>query len=54
MALSANVVFGAIFKGLSALLTNLNSCAPVIAMVNADNGFGAGHMASLINKINEV
>jgi len=42
------------FKGLSALLTMLNSCAPGIAVVNVDNGFGAGYMASLINKINEV
>ena len=54
IALPTSVGYGANFKGLSALLTMLNSCAPGIAVVNVDNGFGAGYMASLINKINEV
>ncbi|GAI89187.1 unnamed protein product, partial [marine sediment metagenome] len=36
------------------LLTMLNSCAPGLAVVNIDNGFGAGYMASLINQLNEV
>jgi len=54
IALPTSVGYGANFKGLSALLTMLNSCAPGLAVVNVDNGFGAGYMASLINKINEV
>lgn len=54
IALPTSVGYGANFKGLSALLTMLNSCAPGIAVVNVDNGFGAGYMASLINTINEV
>lgn len=54
IALPTSVGYGANFKGLSALLTMLNSCAPGIAVVNVDNGFGAGYMAGLINKLNEV
>jgi NCAIR mutase (PurE)-related protein len=54
IALPTSVGYGANFKGLSALLTMLNSCAPGIAVVNVDNGFGAGYIASLINKLNEV
>jgi NCAIR mutase (PurE)-related protein len=46
-----SVGYGANFNGLSALLTMLNSCAAGIAVVNIDNGFGAGYLASLINKI---
>jgi len=42
--------YGANFGGLSALLTMLNSCSPGVAVVNIDNGFGAGYFASLINK----
>ncbi|MDD5431786.1 MAG: nickel pincer cofactor biosynthesis protein LarB [Candidatus Omnitrophica bacterium] len=42
--------YGASFGGLSALLTMLNSCSPGVAVVNIDNGFGAGYLASLINK----
>jgi len=41
--------YGANFKGLSALLTMINSCSPGIGVVNIDNGFGAGYLASLIN-----
>ncbi|MEK7483147.1 MAG: 1-(5-phosphoribosyl)-5-amino-4-imidazole-carboxylate carboxylase, partial [Planctomycetota bacterium] len=37
-------------KGLSALLTMLNSCSPGVAVVNIDNGFGAGYTAALINQ----
>ena len=40
---------GANFGGLSALLTMLNSCASGISVVNIDNGFGAGYIASQIN-----
>lgn len=41
--------YGASFNGLSALLTMLNSCSPGTAVVNIDNGFGAGYFANLIN-----
>jgi len=54
IAVPTSVGYGASFKGLSALLTMLNSCVPGLAVVNIDNGFGAGYMASLINQINEV
>jgi len=54
IAVPTSVGYGASFKGLSALLTMLNSCAPGLAVVNIDNGFGAGYMASLINHLNEV
>ncbi|MEJ2629321.1 MAG: 1-(5-phosphoribosyl)-5-amino-4-imidazole-carboxylate carboxylase, partial [bacterium] len=40
------------FKGISALLTMLNSCVPGIGVVNIDNGFGAGYLASMINNLN--
>ncbi|MDD5044684.1 MAG: nickel pincer cofactor biosynthesis protein LarB [Candidatus Omnitrophica bacterium] len=42
--------YGASFSGLSALLTMINSCSPGVAVVNIDNGFGAGYFASLINR----
>jgi NCAIR mutase (PurE)-related protein len=54
IAVPTSVGYGANFMGLSALLTMLNSCAPGLAVVNIDNGFGAGYMASLINHLNEV
>lgn len=54
IAVPTSVGYGANFKGFSALLTMLNSCAPGLAVVNIDNGFGAGYMASLINQLNEV
>jgi len=54
IAVPTSVGYGASFQGLSALLTMLNSCAPGLAVVNIDNGFGAGYMASLINQLNEV
>lgn len=44
-----SVGYGSSFEGLSALLSMLNSCAPGVAVVNIDNGFGAGYMASVIN-----
>jgi NCAIR mutase (PurE)-related protein len=43
-----SVGYGAHFDGLAALLTMLNSCAPGVAVVNIDNGFGAGLYAHLI------
>lgn len=50
IAVPTSVGYGANFKGLSALLTMLNSCAAGIGVVNIDNGFGAGYLASQINK----
>ncbi|MCE5329937.1 nickel pincer cofactor biosynthesis protein LarB [bacterium] len=48
-----SVGYGAGFKGISPLLTMLNSCSPGLAVVNIDNGFGAGYLAGVINnKIN--
>lgn len=43
--------YGANFQGLAALLAMLNSCAAGVAVVNIDNGFGAGRMASIINSM---
>jgi NCAIR mutase (PurE)-related protein len=53
IAVPTSVGYGASFKGLSALLTMLNSCAPGVAVVNIDNGFGAACMASTINQPGE-
>ncbi len=50
VAVPTSVGYGASFGGLSALLTMLNCCAPGVAVVNIDNGFGAGYMAHLINR----
>lgn len=45
-----SIGYGASFKGITPLLTMLNCCAPGVSVVNIDNGFGAGYLASLINK----
>lgn len=50
IAVPTSVGYGANFKGLTALLGMMNSCSPHVAVVNIDNGFGAGYMAALINK----
>lgn len=50
IAVPTSVGYGASFAGLSALLTMLNSCAAGIGVVNIDNGFGAGYLASQINQ----
>jgi NCAIR mutase (PurE)-related protein len=50
IAVPTSVGYGANFKGLSALLTMLNSCAPGVSVVNIDNGFGAGYIAAIINQ----
>lgn len=50
IAVPTSVGYGASFAGLSALLTMLNSCAAGIGVVNIDNGFGAGYLASQINR----
>ena len=49
IAVPTSVGYGASFQGLAPLLTMLNSCAAGVAVVNIDNGFGAGYMAALIN-----
>ncbi|MBI5952337.1 MAG: nickel pincer cofactor biosynthesis protein LarB [Chloroflexi bacterium] len=51
IAVPTSVGYGASFNGLSALLTMLNSCASGVAVVNIDNGFGAGYLASIINQM---
>jgi len=48
VALPTSVGYGAAFEGLAALLTMLNACAPGVAVVNIDNGYGAGHLAAQI------
>lgn len=48
IAVPTSVGYGASFKGLSALLTMLNTCSSGVAVVNIDNGFGAGYLASII------
>jgi len=53
IAVPTSVGYGASFGGIAALLTMLNSCAPGIAVVNIDNGFGAGCMAHKINMMGE-
>jgi pyridinium-3,5-biscarboxylic acid mononucleotide synthase len=50
IAVPTSIGYGACFNGLSPLLTMLNSCAPGVAVVNIDNGFGAGYLAGLINQ----
>lgn len=50
IAVPTSIGYGSNFNGLSALLCMLNSCANGVAVVNIDNGFGAGYMASVINK----
>ena len=51
IAVPTSVGYGASFGGIAALLTMLNSCAGGIGVVNIDNGFGAGYLASMINKL---
>ena len=50
IAVPTSCGYGANFSGLSALLTMLNGCSPGVGVVNIDNGFGAGYLASLINR----
>ncbi|MCH5192445.1 MAG: nickel pincer cofactor biosynthesis protein LarB [Oscillospiraceae bacterium] len=51
IAVPTSVGYGASFNGLSALLSMLNSCASGVSVVNIDNGFGAGYIASMINHV---
>lgn len=49
IAVPTSVGYGAAFGGLAALLSMLNSCASGVSVVNIDNGFGAGYLASMLN-----
>ncbi len=51
IAVPTSIGYGASFKGIAALLGMLNSCASNVSVVNIDNGFGAGYVASLINRL---
>ncbi len=53
IAVPTSVGYGASMGGISALLTMINSCANGIAVVNIDNGYGAGYLASQINRLGE-
>lgn len=53
IAVPTSTGYGTSFNGITALLAMLNSCASGVGVVNIDNGFGAGYLASLINKIGE-
>ncbi len=53
IAVPTSVGYGASFGGIAALLTMLNSCAPGVAVMNIDNGFGAGFLAHRINMLGE-
>jgi hypothetical protein len=51
IAVPTSIGYGASFHGLAALLGMLTSCASNVSVVNIDNGFGAGYVASLINRV---
>jgi NCAIR mutase (PurE)-related protein len=51
IAVPSSVGYGASFHGLAALLGMLNSCSPNVCVVNIDNGFGAGYLASVMNRL---
>ena len=51
IAVPTSVGYGAAFQGLAALLGMMNSCASNVSVVNIDNGFGAGYVASMINRL---
>ncbi|MBC8060393.1 MAG: nickel pincer cofactor biosynthesis protein LarB [Clostridiaceae bacterium] len=51
IAVPTSVGYGTSFGGITALLAMLNSCASGVSVVNIDNGFGAGYLASMINKL---
>lgn len=51
IAVPTSVGYGASFHGLSALLTMINSCANCVSVVNIDNGYGAGYIATQINRL---
>jgi NCAIR mutase (PurE)-related protein len=51
IAVPTSVGYGASFGGLAPLLAMLNACAPGVAVVNIDNGFGGGYLAAVINRL---
>lgn len=51
IAVPTSVGYGASFGGVAALLSMLNSCASGMSVINIDNGFGAGYLASMINHL---
>lgn len=51
IAVPTSIGYGAAFQGIAALLGMMNSCASNVSVVNIDNGFGAGYVASLINRL---
>ena len=51
IAVPTSVGYGASYQGIAALLGMLNSCASNVSVVNIDNGFGAGYVASIINRL---
>ncbi len=51
IAVPTSVGYGASYQGIAALLGMLNSCASNVSVVNIDNGFGAGYVASVINRL---
>jgi hypothetical protein len=51
IAVPTSVGYGASFQGIAPLLTMLNTCAAGVAVVNIDNGFGAGYLAAVINRL---
>jgi NCAIR mutase (PurE)-related protein len=51
IAVPTSVGYGASFEGIAPLLTMLNSCAAGVAVVNIDNGFGAGYFAALLCRL---
>lgn len=51
IAVPTSIGYGAAFQGLAALLGMMNSCASNVSVVNIDNGFGAGYVASMINRL---
>ena len=53
IAVPTSVGYGAAFGGVAALLSMLNSCASGVSVVNIDNGFGAGYLATQINRLAE-
>lgn len=53
IAVPTSIGYGAHFGGLAPLLTMLNACSPGVAVVNIDNGFAAGYLAAMINRLGE-
>ena len=53
IAVPTSVGYGAAFGGLAAMLGMLNSCSPGVSVMNIDNGFGAGYLAAMINRLSD-